>query len=143
MQVAIKTPISKVLVLVFKRSPDPKILLLRVLADRGGTWQPVTGGVEQGETLEKAARREATEETGLTFVPQLLSLGIEHEFQGRWGLATESAFAWEISDQADPSHVRIDSSEHTAFEWVSIQEAIERVPFDFQRRAVEVLSKLF
>jgi len=45
-------------------------LLLRRIPSRGGFWQGVTGGVQQGEGLKEAAQRELLEETGL--VPSLL-----------------------------------------------------------------------
>lgn len=45
-------------------------LLLRRIASRGGFWQGVTGGLEEGEDLVKAAERELLEETGL--VPSTL-----------------------------------------------------------------------
>ena len=47
--------------------PDERLLLLRSTdPSTGGTqWYPVGGGVEDGESLVEAARREAHEETGL------------------------------------------------------------------------------
>jgi 8-oxo-dGTP pyrophosphatase MutT (NUDIX family) len=40
-------------------------LLLKRLPDRNGFWQPVTGGLEEGETRTEALCREIEEETGI------------------------------------------------------------------------------
>ena len=44
---------------------DLEYLMLRRTPERGGYWQGVTGGVEDGETPCETARREIKEETGL------------------------------------------------------------------------------
>src|SRR4030042_1806138 len=40
-------------------------LLLKRLPERNGFWQPVTGGVEEGESRDEALHREIMEETGI------------------------------------------------------------------------------
>ncbi|MCK4474836.1 NUDIX domain-containing protein [Candidatus Bathyarchaeota archaeon] len=42
-----------------------RYLLLKRTPDRGGFWQPVTGGLETGETRVKAVEREVRQETGI------------------------------------------------------------------------------
>ncbi len=48
-----------------------RVLLIRSTDPTSGApcWYPVGGGVETGESLQQAARREAHEETGLTTLP--------------------------------------------------------------------------
>ena len=50
---------------------DDRVLLIRSTDPRSGAqcWYPVGGGVERGESLQQAARREAHEETGLASLP--------------------------------------------------------------------------
>lgn len=50
---------------------DDRVLLIRSTDPRSGAqcWYPVGGGVETGESLQQAARREAHEETGLSSLP--------------------------------------------------------------------------
>lgn len=48
--------------------PGAQVLLLQVPAKSGkhdAFWQPITGGIEEGETARQAAIREIAEETGL------------------------------------------------------------------------------
>lgn len=49
-------------------SPDERVLLLQVPKREGKHetfWQPITGGIENGETSAQAALREIAEEAGL------------------------------------------------------------------------------
>lgn len=50
---------------------EDRVLLIRSTDPRSGAqcWYPVGGGVEAGESLQQAARREAHEETGLVSLP--------------------------------------------------------------------------
>jgi dATP pyrophosphohydrolase len=61
---ALRTDIVEVY--VFRRSPRVEFLQLRRRdGTMKGTWQPVMGHVEAGETASMAAARELREETGL------------------------------------------------------------------------------
>ena len=44
---------------------DREILLLKVENEKLSFWQPITGGIESGESPEEACLREIKEETGL------------------------------------------------------------------------------
>jgi dATP pyrophosphohydrolase len=45
--------------IIFRRNGGViEYLLLKRLPERNGFWQPVTGGMEEGETREEALRRE-------------------------------------------------------------------------------------
>ncbi|RZA01454.1 MAG: NUDIX domain-containing protein [Proteobacteria bacterium] len=133
-------------VIVWKSLPtdtDRRVLLLKMREDRGGHWQPVTGGVEEGETFNDAALREAQEETGLSFqrLPQFM--GLEYEFEGRWGPAIERAFLLPVVGGDEPPTPTIDPKEHTAFEWVTPAEALARIPFANNRLAVERATQIY
>lgn len=116
---------------VLRAGPNgPEALLLLRHPHRGGFWQPVTGTVERGETPLQTAARELGEETGIAgLVP--IDLGYKHAFafEGRGRpvprVFEETAFAALAS--GDPA-VRLDASEHEAYTWAPIDEAIARVP---------------
>ena len=55
---------------------DGEILLLKVEDEKVSFWQPITGGIESGESPEEACLREIKEETGLlSACSNLTSLG--------------------------------------------------------------------
>jgi len=110
---------SKVQVWIYRRGAQGiQVLFLKLIDERGGFWQPVTGGVESGEGLLEAARREAFEETHLSFKGAPLPLEYSIRYPSRWGGEVEEvAFILE----ADPSaEVVWDSSEHVGFSWVDV-----------------------
>jgi 8-oxo-dGTP pyrophosphatase MutT (NUDIX family) len=52
--------------IIFKKiSGRLHYLLLKRTSEREGFWQPVTGGLEEGETKVEALEREVLEETGI------------------------------------------------------------------------------
>ncbi len=112
-----------------------EVLLLQRTAARGAFWQPVTGRREPGEAAAAAAAREVAEETGHSL--RVRPLDYRHAFalgEARPPvLAMEEAFAaaWE-GDAA----VRL-GPEHTDFAWLSVPEALKRLPYAGLRRAVE------
>ena len=67
-------------VVVFRSAPAAlEFLVLKRRAERGGFWQTVSGGIEDGEAPVDAAAREVREETGCDWV-SLWHLTIQHEF---------------------------------------------------------------
>jgi dATP pyrophosphohydrolase len=58
-------PIEVEAIIFRRRENVTEYLLLKRLPDRNGFWQPITGGVEEGETRIEALHREIKEETGM------------------------------------------------------------------------------
>ena len=118
-------------------SAEKRILLLQTTAERGGYWQPVTGGVESGESHLEAAIREANEETGMTrdLLRGCRALGAECVFDGRWGQAHEVCFGIvlpALPDGRDPV-VLWDPREHQGARWVSVSEVESLLTFESNR----------
>lgn len=138
-------PHRKALVVVVWRpkagAAEKKVLLLRLLKDRGGFWQTVTGGIDEGESFAEGALREAREETGLRFEREPQYLGLEQEFASRHGgEAHEKAFFLPLFGGKQPPTPKLDGKEHDAFEWVEPAEAAARVKFPFNKQAIERAS---
>ena len=135
--------IEKVQVWVVSRKKT-SVLLLKTGAERGGFWQPVTGSLEPGESLQDAALREAREETGLSFSTLPVSLGFFFEYEGRWGRARKSVFYLEIEDEGQ---VTLDPTEHVESEWLKLKSQVEeiqaRLVHDEVKKALTLLALVF
>jgi 8-oxo-dGTP pyrophosphatase MutT (NUDIX family) len=122
-----------------ERSGEHRVLLLQTTPERKSIWQPVTGGVEPGEDQDQAAYREGREETGFNGdlgTPK--ALGFEFFFRGARGPVEERCYSWELPSCLEPI---LDSREHVAHAWVSLEEARVRIPFDSQLQALRLLTE--
>ena len=118
-----KTKHKKVQVVIAALDPEIgiyKILLLMTNEKRGSFWQNVTGSVEENETFEEAALREAIEETGLNIehIVDLVDLGHTLEFTDqRKRKVTEKSFLL-LCDQI--WKIKIDPHEHQESHWCEL-----------------------
>lgn len=135
-----KQPVS-VLVVVYTANLD---VLLLERADHPGYWQSVTGSREPGEALRDTAIREVREETGLDALQYALSdwqSQNEYEIYPHWrhryppGVTrnTEHVFSLQLPH---PVAVQLAPREHLNFEWLSWQDAAEKVFSPSNRAAI-------
>jgi lipoyl(octanoyl) transferase len=126
---------------------DDRVLLLHRRPERGNFWQPITGGIEDGESPADAARRELLEETGNRGEPEEIgitqSFMIESQFlNSRLGtpvIASEIAFAAALDSRLP---ISMDAEEHDEYGWFTFAEAYERIRWTDDREALECLEKL-
>jgi 8-oxo-dGTP pyrophosphatase MutT (NUDIX family) len=121
---------------LFVREPF-SLLLLRRPPARGQIWVPVSGKVDPTDSdWESALRREVREETGFAGWRSWIPLDWHVIFEGpdgrRWRL---HAYGIELDARRDP----VLSSEHEAFEWVDVPEALHRLHYEDNREAVRRL----
>ena len=111
-----------------------KYLLLHYEA---GYWDLPKGHVEKNESEEETARREVKEETGIENIAILRGFKEKihyfYRFEGKL-LSKDVVFFLARADQED---VKI-SFEHMGFEWLSFDEALERLTY---KNAKEILKK--
>lgn len=135
-----KQPVS---VLVVIHTANLEVLLLE-RADHPGYWQSVTGSCEPGESLPDTAIREVREETGLDARQYLLSdwqsqniYEIYPHWQYRYppGVTrnTEHVFSLQLPYV---STVKLEPNEHLNFEWLTWQDAAEKVFSPSNRAAI-------
>jgi dATP pyrophosphohydrolase len=120
-------------VLVVVYADDGQVLLLRRVSPFD-FWQSVTGSLDHGESHSDTARRELREETGLTDEGSLVDTGTCRTFtiDPRWrhkyapGVSENVEHEWRyrLSRAVD---ITSDPTEHSEWQWVPLDEAIERV----------------
>jgi dihydroneopterin triphosphate diphosphatase len=111
-------------------------LLLKRNEQKGGFWQPVTGGVEEGESLVQAVNRELWEETDIIDYLRLVEDVYFFEFSAEgYGPLKEYVFGIEISVN---TKVKI-SPEHTEMKWCSLGEVMESLKYESNKVAFKKL----
>jgi 8-oxo-dGTP pyrophosphatase MutT (NUDIX family) len=110
-------------IIIFKKNGTGFLfLILKRIPERGGFWQPITGGLEDEETFEEAATRETREEIGLTEEIDLINIDYSFNFSYNNNVYLEKVFGLEISSESEI----ILSEEHTEYKWVDGQTAIDK-----------------
>jgi 8-oxo-dGTP diphosphatase len=87
-----------------------------------GTWECVTGRVDQGEGFEDALHREVREELGVDVQVEYI-LGTTHFYRGAPAPENELVGVIYLCSLADPEAVHI-SEEHSEFRWLPADQAI-------------------
>ena len=119
-------------------------LLLKTTPEREDFWQPVTGGLEEGETKVEALKREVWEETGIKNVIRIIEKVDYFEYSDAhfikgFDFIKEYVFGVEV----DPNErIAIDGKEHSQFRWCSFQEALELLKWDENKKALSRLNKI-
>lgn len=108
-------------------------------------WQGIAGGVEEGENILEAAKRESYEEaeinTNSNFIKLDSKTSIPREwFKENWDdnvfVVTEYSFGVEVKNQ-DLSL----SNKHKKFGWFSYEEAMDKLKWDSNKTALWELNK--
>lgn len=123
------------------KNQEPQFLLFKRAKGHiyQGQWRMIGGKVEAGETYWQAALRELDEETGLSpslfwTVPSVNQF-YEHKTDK---ILTIPAFAAEIHENEE---IVLDS-EHSKFDWFSVQKAVDAIIWPEQRRLLELVHHI-
>lgn len=115
----------------------PIFLILKRMPERGDFWQPITGGIEPGETPMEAAQRELFEETGISSPLYMFDLNCTFCFLWDNRLYTEHVFGVEA-----PSEKVILSPEHYDFRWADLETASALLRWEANRMMMYQLNDL-
>jgi dATP pyrophosphohydrolase len=125
--------------MIFRRNGNKiEYLLLKRRPERNGFWQPVTGGLEEGETREEALRREVMEETGVKSMAAVIEGLYYFEFSDP-NLNREYVYGVEVSPLEE---VVLDREEHREYRWCSFQEALRLLHWKENKEALRRLNKM-
>ncbi len=106
---------------IVRHAPDgPEVLILRRRADEeyGSIEELPSGAVEHGETLAKATRREALEETGVV-LDSIGAFVFEFHYPSAKGATVQLNFVATVPYDVV---VRVDQTEHTSWRWLPVAE---------------------
>jgi dihydroneopterin triphosphate diphosphatase len=117
------------------------LLLKRCSPYLNGTWQMISGKIEEGETAHAAALREIQEETGITPDSFYCADAVETFYmKTRDEIVFCPVFVGMIREKAD---VRLSPHEHDAFAWLPFEEARKRLIFAEQKRVIAHIHENF
>src|SRR3989344_251111 len=102
-----------------------RVLLLQ---RKSGTWQFVTGGAEEGETIEAALKREIKEETGMTDTRVVRKLGDRRITVTGKQVKIESFLVMANTVTVDVEHNP--DGEHIDYKWVWLTDAAKDLHYD-------------
>ena len=119
------------------RPEDGEILLLKVEAEKVSFWQPITGGIESGESPEEACLREIKEESGLVLAcSSLTGLGNfivkidEH-------LTIHKNLFLVLTEQKE---IQI-SDEHVGAQWVALDKVSSQLYWPSNQATFEIITE--
>jgi len=129
---------EEVLVVVYRR-PGPEFLVALRSPERHGYWNPIAGGIEEGEPPDVAARRELEEESGLAAPTRFESLPLDLAYTRPEGMrVTLHAFLAEATAGWEPEL----NDEHVDYRWCSAEEADELLAYPEPRAAYAYVARL-
>ena len=116
---------------------EREILLLKVEDDPVSFWQPITGGIESGESPEEACLREIKEETGLVLHrSNLTSLG-DFMVKIDENLSIHKNLFLALTEQKE---IRI-SDEHVGAQWVALDKVSSQLYWPSNQATFEIIKE--
>ena len=126
---------------VFRKTNDG---LLFLILKRAKTkryehlWQGVAGKIEAGESAPEAAKRELMEETGLKPKHMFVADHVSRFYEAHGDrINLVPVFGIEV----DSDQITL-SDEHCDYKWVTLEEALEHLVWQGQKKGIRVVSDM-
>ncbi len=124
--------------IMFRRGNSKiEYLLVKRICERDGFWQPITGGVEQGETKIEALKREIKEETGIKNLVRIIEDVYYFELSTS---LHEKEYVYGV-EVLPTEKIVLDKREHSEFMWCGFQEALRLMKWKGNKEALRRLNK--
>ena len=124
---------------IFSTNQSFKVLILKRTPEKSGYWQPVCGGIENGEEPKETVVREVFEETGIPVVKGIIDLNYTFNYSetknDKLMDMRDICFAVEVDNVSD---IKL-SDEHEDFRWCSYNKAKEYLGWEHNLIALEKL----
>lgn len=107
-------------------------------------WEFPKGGMEKGETIYQAVKREIKEESGLEIIKIK-----KYNFKGRYNYDKKTRLDREFKGQSFKlfsaevklGKIKIDKIEHSGFKWCTFLQAIRLLTWYNQKKAIKIVDK--
>ena len=116
---------------------DGEILLLKVEAEKVSFWQPITGGIESGESPEEACLREIKEETGLLLACSNLTALGDFTVKIDENLSIHKDLFLVLTEQ---KAIQI-SDEHVGAQWIALDKVSSQLYWPSNQATFEIISE--
>jgi dATP pyrophosphohydrolase len=143
---------AQVLTIIFRKNEtDYEYLLLRRIPEKGGFWQPPSGGVEDSDKSKlDCAYREVFEEAGIPKSKVIRVIDNVHSFFVSKHYITgkpaapieESVVAFEVKKDAAVDITKNVYPEHDEYRWVNYDEALNLLKWQNNKDAFIKLKKI-
>ena len=110
---------------------EREILLLKVEDKKVSFWQPITGGIESGESPEEACLREIKEETGLLLACSSLTC------LGDFMVKIDENLFLVLTEQKD---IQL-SDEHVGAQWVALDKVSSQLYWPSNQATFEIITE--
>ena len=116
---------------------ERKILLLRVEDEKVSFWQPITGGIESGESPEEAYLREIKEETGLLLACSTLTGLGDFMVKIDENLTIHKNLFLILTEQKE---IQL-SDEHVGAQWVALDKVSSQLYWPSNQATFEIITE--
>ena len=131
---------QKVAVIIWTIDPEEnKRFLLRHNKPFNGhedEWTITFGDIEENEELEQAAKREASEEFGISEIEEIKNLSYKIEFEGKHGSTEAHFISLKIAELNIPI---ILNEESIGYDWVLLEKVKEVMKHEDEKKAFELI----
>jgi len=122
-----------------KEGGNYKFLIIKRVPEDGGFWQPLTEGLEEGETIEECLKRGVEEELGISDIKNITERIWSFAWENKDGEPNiDLVYGVEISKD---KKVTINPEEHSEYRWCSLEETLKLLGKENNKKAFKQFKR--